>query len=467
MIKLKPGAHIHLIGICGTAMASFAALLKERGFKITGSDQNVYPPMSTFLKDKGIEIMEGYKSENLNCNPDYVVVGNVIQKKFEETQALLASNIPYGSFPETLRDFVIEDRHSVVICGTHGKTTTTSMAAWICDQANLNPGFLIGGIAKNFSTSFKNPQGDWFIIEGDEYDTAFFAKVPKYMFYKPQSVILSSVEFDHADIYKDMDAVMNAFEGLMEIIPDNGLLIYNAGDENIKKLIPLYSGKKISYGTDDGDWQAKNIEYLKDGIQFDIEYKGKQQQQLFIPMFGDYNALNALAVYILAKEHQWPTDLKKSFAQFQGVKRRQELIGQPGEIQIIEDFAHHPTAVHATLKSFKKRKDAGKLFAIFEPRSATSRRNYFQQQYIEALAQADVSYICRPYDKDRLGEMAMDTEKLAQDITAKGSESHEIITVEEAINSIKSKARPGDTVLIMSNGAFQGIYQKILSSLGR
>ena len=201
MTELKPGSHIHLMGICGTAMASLAGLLKERGFKITGSDQNVYTPMSTFREDQGSEIMDGYKASNLDVKPDFVVVGNVISKHYEEAEALLKTDIPYCSLPEMMRDAVIEDRHSIVVCGTHGKTTTTSMASWICEQAGLEPGFMIGGIAKNFSKSFKNPKGNHFVIEGDEYDTAFFAKVPKFLFYKPQSVILTSVEFDHADIY--------------------------------------------------------------------------------------------------------------------------------------------------------------------------------------------------------------------------------------------------------------------------
>ncbi|MCB0378274.1 MAG: UDP-N-acetylmuramate:L-alanyl-gamma-D-glutamyl-meso-diaminopimelate ligase [Bdellovibrionales bacterium] len=467
MIDLKPGAHIHLIGICGTAMASLAALLKERGYKITGSDRNVYPPMSTFLEEQGIEIKPDYKAEHLNPAPDFVVVGNVISKHYEEAEALLKSNIPYASLPETLRDFVIENRHSLVVCGTHGKTTTTSMASWVADQAGLDPGFLIGGIAKNFSTSFRNPKGGWFVIEGDEYDTAFFAKVPKFLFYNPRSVILTSVEFDHADIYPNLEAVLKAFTNLMEIIPQDGLLVYNAEDSNIAKILNSCRSKKISYGFSHGDWQVSEITYLREGLEFNIMYQGSVENRIFVPMFGRYNITNALAVYAMAKTHGWDVDLKKAFAQFAGVKRRQELIGEPNHIQVIEDFAHHPTAVLETLKSFKNREGQGRLIAVFEPRSNTSRRNVFQKQYTEALAVADSSYICEPFagTSPLPEEERMDVNQLVEDIRAQGKQALCFSQVEEAIDRIQAEARPGDTVVIMSNGGFQGIYGKILKAL--
>ena len=398
MKGLKPGAHIHLMGICGTAMASLAGILKARGFKITGSDQNVYPPMSTFLQDQGIEIMQGYKAQNLIPKPDFVVVGNVISKHYEEADALLKMDIPYASLPETLRDVVIENRHSMVVAGTHGKTTTTSMLSWVSQQEGLKPGFLIGGIAKNFSKSFQNPGGNYFVIEGDEYDTAFFAKVPKFIYYKPQSVILTSIEFDHADIYKDLDDVLKAFSSLMKIIPaDSGLLIYNAEDKNIPKILTYCSGKKISYGVRQGDWSTENINFKREGIEFDILHQGRKEERIFVPMFGQYNIPNALSVYALAKELGFKTDLKKCFSEFKGVKRRQELIGEPRGIQVIEDFAHHPTAVDATIESFQKREGSGRLFVIFEPRSNTSRRKIFQEQYTKALAKSDVLFVSVPF----------------------------------------------------------------------
>ena len=467
MKELKPGSHIHFIGICGTAMASLAGLLKEQGFKITGSDRNVYPPMSTFLQELGIEIMQDYKAKNLDPKPDYVVVGNVISAHFEEAEALLKSDIPYASLPETMRDFVIQDRHSIVVAGTHGKTTTTSMMSWICEQEGLKPGFMIGGIAKNFSQSFQNPKANHFVIEGDEYDTAFFAKVPKFIYYKPKSVILNSVEFDHADIYNDLDDVLKAFKQLMELIPEDGNLIYNAEDENIQKLLPLCKANKVSFGMTQGDWTTANTEFLRDGIEFDVVFKGKTQERLFVPMFGQYNIGNALSVYAMAKTLGFNSDLLNSFKEFKGIKRRQELIGEPRGIQVIEDFAHHPTAVNATIESFQKRQNKGKLFVVFEPRSNTSRRNIFQESYTQALIKSDHLFLANPFEGTQKVDRdeSLDVEKMIS-VISKKIPAQIINKVEEAIDEINEKAKTGDTVLIMSNGGFQNIYQKILQKLG-
>ena len=467
MTELKPGSHIHLMGICGTAMASLAGLLKERGFKITGSDRNIYPPMSTFLKNLGIEIMEGYKSSNLKPRPDFVVVGNVISEHHEEAKALLESGIPHASLPETLRDRIIGNRHSVVVAGTHGKTTTTSMMAWICEQEGLKPGFLVGGLPKNFSRPFQNPKGDYFVVEGDEYDTAFFAKVPKFCFYKPRSVILTGIEFDHADIYTGLEDVIQAFSSLLKLIPeDRGCLVYNAEDNRIKKILHLYKGPRIPYGLKEGDWTTGPIEHLNHGLSFDVLYKSKKTEKLFIPMFGTYNALNALSVYALGKHLGFQLNLKEALADFKGVKRRQEVIGEPGGIQVIEDFAHHPTAVKATIESLQKRKKDGKLFVIFEPRSNTSRRKIFQKEYLEALKLSDCLLISQVFQKTSplQPNEKLDVESIVSEIS-KTKPAHSFKKVEEAIAVVKTRARPGDKILIMSNGGFQGIYQKILKTL--
>jgi len=458
--NLKPGCHIHLMGVCGTAMASLAVLLKERGFQITGSDQNVYPPMSTFLEQKGVTIMEGYRPENLHPRPDFVVVGNVISSHFPEAKALMEMGIPYGSLPETMGDFVIEDRHSVVVCGTHGKTTTTSMASWVAEQAELQPGFLIGGLAKNFGTSFQNPKGEWFVIEGDEYDSAFFSKVPKFTYYKPKTAILTSVEFDHADIYPNMDGILKAFQSLMTTLDPEGLLLYNAEDRNIAKLLPSYPGRTVSYGWSVGDWSLENLEMDRKGMSFQVNYKNRGQERIQLPMFGSYNALNALAVYALAKTLDWKVDLRSAFQNFQGIRRRQEVIGEPQGRLIIEDFAHHPTAVSGTLQSFQKIKGQGRVVAIFEPRSATSRRNYFQDQYQKALSFADTAYVCRPYDRESLGDEAMDVDALCKGL----EDGHAFEKVEDILGPIRENTRPGDIIVIMSNGGFQGIYEKILTT---
>ena len=448
-------------------MASLAGLLKERGFVITGSDQNVYPPMSDFIKNLGIEIMQGYKATNLTPRPDFVVVGNVISRHFEQAQALLESGIPYASLPEILRDQVIGDCHSIVVAGTHGKTTTTSMAAWILEREGLKPGFLVGGLPKNFNGSFQNPGGDYFVVEGDEYDTAFFAKKPKFCFYKPRSVILNSIEFDHADIYKDLHHVIKAFEMLLEILPKNeGCLIYNFEDKNTKKLLPLYEGVKISYGFKQGDWTAGSIKNLRGGIEFDVLYKSKKVERLFIPMFGQYNVTNALSVYALSRHLDLKLDMESAFRSFQGIRRRQELIGEPGGVQVIEDFAHHPTAVKATIESFQRRKQGGKLVVVFEPRSNTSRASVFQKDYLEALKLSDQVFISEDFTNPCVLESQgkLDVKKIVSEISRQ-KPAHSFQRVEEAIEKIKNQARPGDTVLIMSNGGFQGIYQKILKAL--
>ena len=455
------------MGICGTAMASLAGLLKEKGYRITGSDQNIYPPVSHFLEDLKIPVMEGFKAENLNPPPDFVVVGNVISKHYGEAVTLLEKGLPYASFPEVLKQEIMGDCSSFVVAGTHGKTTTTSMLAWICEKEGLKPGFFIGGFPKNFSKPFQNPGGDCFVVEGDEYDTAFFAKVPKFCFYNPRFVILTGIEFDHADIYSSLDDVIRAFSSLLKLIPkEQSCLVYRSEDKNIGKILPLYAGKRISYGLDTGDWSVSEIEYLTSGIRFTVQYKSKKEDRIFLPMFGLYNVLNALAVYALSRQMEFGLDIKSAFSQFKGVRRRQELIGEPGGIQIIDDFAHHPTAVRATIEGFQKHKRGGKLFVIFEPRSNTSRRNIFQKEYAEALRLSDFLLISEPFmgtsklspdEKLNVGEIVSEVSKTKPALSFK--------EVDQAIQVIRDQARAGDRVLIMSNGGFQGIYKKILTVL--
>jgi len=403
--SLKPGGHIHLMGICGTAMASLAGLFKELGYKVTGSDQNVYPPMSTQLEELKIPVMEGYKKENLNPKPDLVIVGNVIQKKFEEAQYLLNSDIPYTSLPKAMGDHLISDRNSIVITGTHGKTTTTSILSWIAETCEKNPGFMIGGIPENFSHSFRKPSGDWFIIEGDEYDTAFFDKVPKFIHYKPKYVVLSSIEFDHADIYNDLDDVKKSFYQLMDLIPEDGLLIANADDKNVMEVAKKAKCKVITYGLEKGDYKAVDREVLLGRNQFCVEFKNERIADIAIKQFGPHNTLNTLAALALAIELKWPLQkILQGLASFKGVKRRQEIIGEPNNITIIEDFAHHPTAVKLTLQTMRERFPDRKIISIFEPRSATSRRKIFQDQYLDALKNSDVSIVAEPQNQKSISK---------------------------------------------------------------
>jgi UDP-N-acetylmuramate: L-alanyl-gamma-D-glutamyl-meso-diaminopimelate ligase len=473
-IELKPGAHVHFMGICGTAMASLAGLLKDRGFKVTGSDQNVYPPMSTQLEKIGIKIMEGYKRENLKDRPDLVIVGNVIARTFEEAQALLESDIPFASLPQAMGQIVIDQRHSIVVSGTHGKTTTTSLCAWVTDQLGLKPGFMIGGIPKNFDLSYRVPQGDWFVIEGDEYDTAFFDKVPKFIHYRPRSVILTSVEFDHADIYRDLEHVKQAFVMLLKLVPLNGVLIAAAEDDNIADILKrekahLSSGgrKVVTFGLKRGDYTAINLRSTEGGSEFEIHREGRNDQKIRTQLIGDYNVKNALAAFALMETLGFePKKIASAIESFQGVKRRQEIIGRPNDITIIEDFAHHPTAVRQTIETVQARYPKSRVFSVFELRSATSRRAIFQNEYAEALGAGHAVLLPPPFNQTSIPEAdRFSADKLIDQLKKRGVDAQLCDSVDGIVTELKRKARPGDVILVMSNGGFGGIYEKLLKTL--
>jgi UDP-N-acetylmuramate: L-alanyl-gamma-D-glutamyl-meso-diaminopimelate ligase len=463
-MQLKPGAHIHLMGICGTAMASLAGILKERGFHITGSDTQAYPPMSTQLASLGIEIKLGYKAENLCPKPDLVIVGNVIVRTYAEAVALLASDIPYMSLPKALAEFVIADRQSIVVAGTHGKTTTTSLMAWLAHSCSLGAGFLVGGIPKNFGKSFAVPSGDYFVIEGDEYDTAFFDKVPKFIHYKPKHVILTSVEFDHADIYRDLEHVKEAFVRLMELIPADGTLIACAEADNVEAVVKKCKAQRIfTYGLQKGDYQLR-----QSSNGFDVVFRGKSIGVYNSRIFGTYNQQNILSTLAMAHQLQW--NLKTCFAavnDFVGVKRRQEIIGEPNGVLIIEDFAHHPTAVRETIAAIQEHFSGRRVFSVFEPRSATSRRSIFQKDYVEAFSIAHDVTLARPYDQSNI-VMAerFSTEQLCAELNGRNVPARSFARTDEIIAHLADNCKPGDVVLIMSNGGFDGIYQKLIEALG-
>lgn len=467
-MDLKPGSHIHLMGICGTAMASLAGLLKDRGYKITGSDLNPYPPMSTQLEGLGISIMKGYKAENLQPRPDFVIVGNVVSANNEEAVELLKSGVPYTSLPKAMGEFIIQDRESVVISGTHGKTTTTSMMAWVAETQGVKPGFLIGGIPKNFSQSFKNPEGHYFVIEGDEYDTAFFDKVPKFVHYKPKHVVLTSVEFDHADIYKDLQAVKDSFARLMKLIPENGTLIACAEDDNVLELRNLAKCKNsFTYGFGRGDFRAEVLSQDEKMVSFIVRYNSEVMGPYHVNMAGDYNILNATAVIALSKVLGFtPEKIKQGLESFQGVKRRQEILGEPNGVLVIEDFAHHPTAVRETVRGIQKKYPGRKVFSVFEPRSATSRRKVFQQDYVEAFKGSHEVLLAKAFDQSKIDEEnRFSTHELVTDLRNSGVVAQDFDTADQIVSSLKEKAKRGDVILIMSNGGFDGIYGKLMSAL--
>jgi len=471
--NLKSGAHIHLMGICGTAMASLAGLLKDKGFKVSGSDANPYPPMSTQIESLGIQIMKPYKKENLNPRPDFVIVGNVISANNEEAIELNQLQIPFCSLPQAMGEFIIDNKTSYVIAGTHGKTTTTSLMSWVLEQAGYKPGFLIGGIPKNFSQSFRNPEGDCFVIEGDEYDTAYFDKVPKFIHYRPQNVILTSVEFDHADIYADFQAVRNAFLKLMKLIPINGTLAFWGDDQRVCDVArECQIEKKYSYGFKaENDFICKITEETEGYTKFSVSKNDKghsDELATFVTtMTGRYNILNATAVVVQAYINKVNLDgVLKGLSTFAGVKRRQEIIAEPNQILIIEDFAHHPTAVKETVAAIQNKYKNRKVYSVFEPRSATSRRKVFQKDYVDAFSQCHEVILAEAFDQGKISEdNRFSSQELVLDLQKENKVAHVFKNADEIVQYLGRTARPKDVVLIMSNGGFDGIYQKLINQL--
>lgn len=471
--NLKPGARIHLMGICGTAMASLAGLLKDRGFTVSGSDLNPYPPMSTQIENLGIQIQRPYRAENLQPRPDFVVVGNVISASNEEAQEMVRLEIPYCSLPQAMGEVIIGNRDSFVVAGTHGKTTTTSLMAWVAENCGLKPGFLIGGIPKNFSRSFRNPAANTFMIEGDEYDTAYFDKVPKFIHYRPRHVILTSVEFDHADIYPDFAAVKAAFMRLMKLIPADGSLVFWGDDAEVRTLAAASSaGRRFAYGFGEScDYRVEITKAGEDGrgseTAFRIHHGGKPLADFVTPMAGRYNILNAAGV--IAQAHLNGFDMaavQKALRTFEGVKRRQEILGEFGGVLLIEDFAHHPTAVRETVRAIQERYPGRRVFSVFEPRSATSRRKVFQKDYVKAFGEAQEILIAQAFDQGKIDtEDRFSSDELIADLRAAGKSAGLFRSAAEIVDDLAARSAAGDVILIMSNGGFDGIYEKLISRL--
>jgi UDP-N-acetylmuramate: L-alanyl-gamma-D-glutamyl-meso-diaminopimelate ligase len=465
--------HYHLIGICGTAMASLAGMLKARGHVVTGSDENVYPPMSTMLESIGIQISRGYHATNLNPAPDCVVVGNAIPRGNPEVEETLNRRLVYRSLPDVLKDEFIRGRRSLVVAGTHGKTTTTSIASWIIDQAGLNPSFLVGGVVQNFGVSFRVTDSDYFIIEGDEYDTAYFDKGPKFMHYLPEVAIVNNIEFDHADIYKDLDAVKLAFRRLMNLVPGNGRLIAGWDSPPVREVVASFGQKLFAnletFGTSaEAKWQAREITFSKGMTHFKVWREGVQWGEFSMPLIGDFNVRNCLAVIVAADA--WGVGqqtIADALRTFKSVRRRLEVRGEVNGITVIDDFAHHPTAVRETLTALRTKYSDRRLVAVFEPRSRTSCHATFQDAYIDAFAPADYVVVSRVYDAARAAEMGgvLDIEKLIEDISTRNKPAHAITEVDEIVEQLRSELRSGDVVAIMSNGGFGGIHEKLLAAL--
>jgi UDP-N-acetylmuramate: L-alanyl-gamma-D-glutamyl-meso-diaminopimelate ligase len=465
--------HYHLIGICGTAMASLAGMLQARGHRVTGSDENVYPPMSTMLAGLGIGLMQGYDAAHLDPAPDCVVIGNAIPRGNPEVETALNRRLLYRSLPEVLKEEFIRGRRSLVVAGTHGKTTTTSLAAWVIDQGGLAPSFMVGGVVQNFGSSFHVTDSDYFIIEGDEYDTAYFDKGPKFMHYLPELAIVNNIEFDHADIYHDLDAVKLAFRRLMNLVPGNGKLIAGWDSPHVREVAASMGQKMFTqletFGTgEDAGWQARDIAYSEGMTRFRVFRQGKEWAEFQTTLIGDFNVRNCLAVIIAADA--WGVARKaiaEALRTFKSVRRRCEVRGEVNGVTVIDDFAHHPTAVRETLTALRLKYKDQRIIAVFEPRSRTSCHATFQDAYVAAFMPADYVIISRVFDAQRAAEMGgvLNTTKLIDDIAAQNKPALAITDVDEIVRCLTPELRSGDVVAIMSNGAFGGIHEKLLAAL--
>jgi UDP-N-acetylmuramate: L-alanyl-gamma-D-glutamyl-meso-diaminopimelate ligase len=465
--------HYHLIGICGTAMASLAGMLQARGHHVTGSDLNVYPPMSTMLEELGINVSHGYKREHLTPAPDCVIVGNAIPRGNPEVEEALKRKLLYRSQAEVVKEEFIRGRHSLAVAGTHGKTTTTSIAAWVMDQGELNPTFLIGGVAQNFGSSFRVTDSDYFVIEADEYDTAYFDKGPKFMHYLPELAIVNNIEFDHADIYRDLDAVKLAFRRFMNLVPENGKLIAGWDSPNVRAVVESFGERLFTrletFGTDtSAKWQVRNAEFGGALSCFEVFCEDQWWGEFQTPLVGEFNLLNCLAVIVAADAWGISRDkIQSALASFQNVKRRAEVRGEEQGVLVIDDFAHHPTAVRETLRALRARYRDRRLVAVFEPRSWSSRLAVFQDDYANAFAAADYVVIAAVFDSDKVTEKgrALDTRALIEAISKQGKPAFALPDAAEIVTHLVPELREGDVVAIMSNGGFGGIHERILSAL--
>jgi UDP-N-acetylmuramate: L-alanyl-gamma-D-glutamyl-meso-diaminopimelate ligase len=460
-----PIKSVHFVGICGTAMASAAAAMREKGVQVTGSDQNVYPPMSTFLAERNIEVISGYAERNLAHKPDLVVIGNAISRGNPEAEYVLDHKLPYCSLPELLKHFFIRGKRSIVVSGTHGKTTTTSLLTWVFEHNGLNPSYLIGGIPTNLGQGARFTDSEWFIIEGDEYDTAFFDKRSKFVHYLPEIAIINNLEFDHADIFPNLDAIKTAFKYFIRLIPRNGLLLANGDDPNLAPLLNITHCPIKRFGLGNANAvQAFNIRYAATATEFEIP-----SFKFHTNFVGELNVRNALAVIACAKHcglknHQ----IQSALNTFKGIKRRMEVRGIAGGITVLDDFGHHPTAIRETLRALRIKYPTSRTWAIFEPRTNTTRRNVFQHELAGAFADADAVVVSQIARLELLApEERLDPEKLMEDLKAAGKLAAYLPDADAIVEHLVKNAQGGDVICVFSNGGFGGIHNKLLERLGR
>jgi UDP-N-acetylmuramate: L-alanyl-gamma-D-glutamyl-meso-diaminopimelate ligase len=465
----KSAEHIHLLGIAGAAMSPVAGMLQERGFRVTGSDVGVYPPASTLLDSLGIRWNEGYREENLNPAPDLAVIGNAVSRGNPELEYILDAKIPYCSMPQLLEEYFIPGHTSIVVAGTHGKTTTTAMLAWIFHVAGRRPDFLVGGVVPNFGDrSYGLGGGGEFIIEGDEYDSAFFDKGPKFLHYHPDELILTSLEFDHADIYSDLESIALQFRRLVNLVPRRGRILLWGESLAVREAAAKAFCPVESYGfTPECDWRAGDILWQDNATEFRVAYRGNEVTRIRMPIAGKHNVMDALAAVALAHGRGVECEaIERAMATFQSVRRRMEIKGEAGGVLIVEDFAHHPTAIRLTLEAARTRWPGRKLWAAIEPRSNTMRRKVFQDVLPEALSVADAIVIGPVNRPDKLEEGdRLSPEAIAAALQARGRTAKAFASSAEIADYLAGNVKPGDLVLVMSNGSFDGLCTKLLENL--
>lgn len=457
--------HFHFVGVCGTAMGSVAAAMKAKGYQVTGSDQNVYPPMSTFLESQGVVISSGFKAEHIPAETDVIVIGNAISRGNPEAEEALNRKLLYCSLPEILKDNFLRGKRNLVVSGTHGKTTTSSMLTWLLESAGKNPSFMIGGIPGNLGRGARFTDSEFTVLEGDEYDTAFFDKRSKFLHYLPEVVIINNIEFDHADIYNNIDEIKLTFSRLLNVVPKNGVAFINGDDPNCRDVVEKAPApvKRVGLG-ELNDIIIESISYDGDLSSFTLS-----GERYTIPMSGEFNVRNAaMAVCAALFSGISADEIRAGLLSFTGIARRQELKGEAGGVKVIDDFAHHPTAIDLAIDALRQRYPSDNLWIVFEPRSNTTRRKVFQVQLADALSRADKAIVAGVPDPEKVDvDDRLDPRQLVSDIKAHGTDAWFIDTVDDIVKHVAAEAKPGDVVAVLSNGGFGGIHGKLLEALAK
>ncbi len=464
---------IYLIGICGTAMASLAGMLQQRGYAVSGSDEHVYPPMSTYLERLGIDVLDGYTADHLErFRPDLVVVGNAAARTNPEAAFVVGKDLPFTSMPEAIYELFIKGKHSVVVAGTHGKTTTTGLMAWLLESAGRDPSMVVGGIPLNFNQNFKLGDGREFVIEGDEYNTAFFDKGPKFVHYRADTLVVNNIEFDHADIYENLDAIIASFRLAVELVTEDGVIVANGDDENVRTLRGHARGRWFTFGMSPrNDAHAIDVDYQPDATTFTVMIKGREFGCFSSPLSGRHNVANAVAgIAVSYLRGLTPVEIQKGLSTFLGIKRRMEVRGVERGVTVIDDFAHHPTAIDTTLRGARDRFPGRRIWALFEPRSISSSRREFQEGYVEAFKAADRVIIGPVFHRQRYVERygiekMMSVEAILAALDASGVPAAQIDDFDRIASTVAGAAADGDVVIVMSSGAFGGVHEKLLSRL--